>query len=103
MYDPILGSLVSLVSCGISKHTHVFLSQDVHNVDPFGNPINDARFPDVDAADAAVFTPHPAPQIYTESFINNLDEANEVSIPYLDLDQEHLLILSHYRIFQLPR
>jgi hypothetical protein len=79
MFDPFLGGLVSLVSCGISKDTNGFVSQDVHNVDPFGNAINDA------------------------DFINNLDEVNEVSIPCLVLDRAHLLILLHHRIFQLPR
>ena len=103
MYGPFLGGLVSLVSCGISKDTNGFVSQDVHNVDHFGNPFNDANFPKVDAADAAVFTPHPAPQICTEDFIDNLDEINEVSIPCLVLERAHLLILLHYRIFQHPR
>jgi hypothetical protein len=88
VYGPFLGGLVSLVLCGISKVTHAFVSQDVHDVDPLGNPSNGAVFPNIAAADAAVFT-SPVPQIYMEDFINNLDEVNEVSIPSLVLDRAH--------------
>jgi hypothetical protein len=89
-YDPFLGGLVSMVLSGISKVTHVFMSQDVHNADPFGSPSYDgAAFSNADA------TSLPAPRIYMEDFISNLDEVHEVSIHYVVLT-EHIDLV--YRI-----
>jgi len=93
VHDPFLGGLVSVISSGIAKVTHVFVSQDVHNTDPFGTPsYSGVAFSNVDAVDAAPSTPLTAPRIYEEDFISNLNEVHEVSIHYLVLT-EHIDLL----------
>jgi hypothetical protein len=74
-----LGALVSVVSSGeISKVTHVFVSQDVHNAGPFDTlSYGGSTISDVDAADAAVFTSPPVSKIYVEDLISHLNEVDE--------------------------
>jgi hypothetical protein len=59
-------------------------------LDLFGDPGGGgANFSNIDAADhdASVFTSTPAPKIYMQDLINNLDEVNEVSIYFMVLDR----------------
>jgi hypothetical protein len=84
VHDPYLSGLVSAVSSGIPKVTHVSVSQDVHAANILGNPsYGGATFSDVDGANTEVFTSPPASDIYLEDLTNDFDEVQQVSIQRL--------------------
>jgi hypothetical protein len=81
---PCLSSLVSAVSSGIPKVTHVSVSQDIHAANGFGNPsYSGVTFSDADAANTVAFTSPPASDIYLEDRINDFDKVQHVSIQQL--------------------
>jgi hypothetical protein len=82
--DPLLGNLVSTVSSGLSKVTHVSMLKDFHPSDHFGDlPSGGITFPGVDIASAMVV---PTTDIYLQDFLNNFDEPDKVSIQRLIVD-----------------